>query len=165
MPSSQCANHHQCQKTALATAEAHCDKFGERLTPNRRDVLRLIWQSHRPIKAYDLIDLMSAQDAKVKPATVYRALDFLLAQGLIHKIDSLSAFTGCSHPNQHDDCYFLICQSCGTAQECCSPLLAEAITSEARQQDFKLTRTVLEIAGQCATCHQTAPTIAGQEAR
>ncbi|MCE2517935.1 MAG: transcriptional repressor, partial [Alphaproteobacteria bacterium] len=124
---STCTDHHHCQDTALKTAEAICADRGARLTDQRRQVLGLIWQSHRPVKAYDLLKTLQQDDPAAKPPTIYRALDFLLDQGLIHRMDSLYAFTGCGHPNAHDDSYFLICRDCGTADVCWSPSLTRAI--------------------------------------
>ena len=147
-----CTDHIQCQRSALNIAEQVCSANLSRLTPQRKHVLSLIWQSHRPTKAYDLLGKMQRQDPSAKPPTVYRALDFLLNQGLIHRIDSLNAFIGCGHPNAHQDCYFLICGKCGMADECCSDLLVDAITSAARKRKFTPNRTTLEVAGVCGSC-------------
>ena len=148
-----CTDHHHCQETAIATAESLCQSRGIRLTPQRRQVLTLIWQSHRPVKAYDLLDQLRLSDASAKPPTVYRALDFLMEHGLIHRIDSLNAYTGCGHPDDHPcDCYFMICQSCGIAEECCNPDLAKTIHQMAAGRGFTPQQTVLEIAGFCQDC-------------
>ncbi|WP_338031756.1 transcriptional repressor [Ectothiorhodospira shaposhnikovii] len=79
-------NHTACITSALSSAERLCQSRGVRLTPLRRRVLEKIWQNHEAIKAYELIHQLSSADHTVKPPTVYRALDFLLAQGLIHRI-------------------------------------------------------------------------------
>ncbi len=148
-----CADHHHCQETALSTAETLCQSRGIRLTPQRRQVLALIWQSHRPVKAYDLLDQLRLTDSQAKPPTVYRALDFLMEQGLIHRIDSLNAYTGCGHPETLPcDCYFMICQTCGIAEECCNPNLSARINAMAKDRGFQAQHTVLEIAGLCQDC-------------
>ena len=149
---SACTNHQKCQQSALEQAEKICAERGSRLTDQRKLVLSLIWESHRPSKAYDLLEMMQQHDPSAKPPTVYRALDFLMEQGLIHRIDSLNAFTGCNHPNAHRDCYFLICKACGTADECCSPTLTDAIVSAANLSNFSPGQTTLEIAGTCGLC-------------
>lgn len=149
-----CYNHHHCQETALAQAEAICAERGTRLTSQRKTVLGLIWQSHRPVKAYDLLSQLQEHDPAAKPPTIYRALDFLIEQGLIHRIDSLNAFTGCNHPNAHSDCYFLICKDCGTADECCSTQLTKAIRHAANTNGFAPAHTTLEIAGSCGKCSE-----------
>ena len=150
---STCQDHHHCQHQALTIAEEICAERGLRLTPQRRQVLTLIWQSHRPMKAYDLLEQMQQDASSAKPPTVYRALDFLMEQGLIHRLDSLNAFTGCGHPDgHHRDCYFMICQDCGTASEYCAPALSQAIQQAAQDNDFSPQQTVLEIAGTCGDC-------------
>jgi Fur family zinc uptake transcriptional regulator len=155
-----CTDHSQCQKSALEAAERHCHAAGLRLTALRRDVLALIWESHQPVKAYDLMArLPRGGSAPAQPPTIYRTLDFLLAQGLIHRLDSINAYTGCGHPRHHEDCYFLLCQDCGLAEECCSPALAKAIGDAGDERDFTARTTTLEIMGLCARCrdNDTAP--------
>ena len=80
-------HHKQCIKDALTRAEQTCRTKGVRLTPIRKKVLELVWQSHKPIKAYDLLGLLSSSNHIEKPPTVYRALEFLLDNHLIHKIE------------------------------------------------------------------------------
>lgn len=140
------------QHTALARAEAICAKRGVRLTAQRKEVLRLIWTSRQPVKAYSLLTELQKADSKAKPPTVYRALDFLLEQGLIHRLDSLNAFTGCIHPDAHDNCYFLICRDCGVVSECCSGVLESAIDEVSGKHGFTPEHTTLEIAGTCESC-------------
>ena len=135
----------------MATAEALCNKSGQRLTALRRKVLELVWQSHRPAKAYDILDNIS-DVASAKPPTVYRALEFLLKNGLIHKLNSLNAYVGCSHPEAHHECYFLVCSSCGDIKECCDAKLARAIATTAKKNRFHPAHTTLEIAGECQEC-------------
>ena len=93
-------DHRVCVKDALEQATAICAKRGARLTPIRRRVLELIWASHKPSGAYDILEALSQESRgkRIAPPTVYRALDFLLEQGLIHRLESLNAFIGCPHP-------------------------------------------------------------------
>ena len=86
---------------------------GVRLTPLRRRVLELVWGSHRAVKAYDLLAALGDAVGAAKPPTVYRALEFLMAQGLVHRIDSLNAFVGCPQPDHRHSAQFLICGGCG----------------------------------------------------
>ena len=150
MPS--CINHNNCLRSALSAADEACRAHHVRLTPNRKQVLGLIWQSHRPVKAYDLLEKMRQHDPKVKPPTVYRALDFLLKFGLIHRINSLNSFAGCNHPNSHADCYFMICQICGTVDECCNDNLSQTIAGTAAAYQFKQSHASIEITGVCSAC-------------
>lgn len=135
----------------MAKAEELCNKSGQRLTVLRRKVLELIWQSHRPAKAYDILDNIG-DVASAKPPTVYRALDFLLENGLIHKLNSLNAYVGCSHPKAHHECYFLVCSRCSDIEECCDKKLARAIAATAKKNHFHPAHTTLEISGECQEC-------------
>ena len=122
-----CQDHEVCIESAMSEAESICQENGLRFTELRREVLRLIWQSHVPAKAYDILEKLKGKAWSAKPPTVYRALDFLLETGLVHKLDSINAYIGCTHPREHNGCYFLICTDCNEAKECCSPELTDAI--------------------------------------
>ena len=87
-------NHSECVSEALGTAEQLCIERGVQLTPIRNKVLELIWESHKAVKAYELLDRIKPLKEAAKPATIYRALDFLIEQGLIHRVESLNAFVG-----------------------------------------------------------------------
>ena len=104
--------HTKCIKSALDRANRVCRENGVRLTPIRRKVLELIWQSHKPIKAYDLLAQLSTGDHIEKPPTVYRALDFLLDNHLIHKIESANAYIGCEFEHSEHDSKFFIGDEC-----------------------------------------------------
>ena len=108
----------------LERVEAACDRRGVRLTELRRQVLGLVLDSAKPAGAYDLLEKLRPHHHGAAPPTVYRALDFLLEQGLIHKVERLSAFVGCLHGvEEHDDevhhhaAQFLICRRCGQVTE------------------------------------------------
>ncbi|MDP1541189.1 MAG: Fur family transcriptional regulator [Moraxellaceae bacterium] len=147
-------DHGHCIRTALAKAEKTCTDAGVRLTPTRRRVLELIWASHKPLGAYDLLDQLSQEGHKPAPPTVYRALDFLLAQHLIHRIASLNAFTGCTAPEHSHSGYFLICQLCGNAEEIIdSPTLEKAIKNAVDAANFVVASGTLELSGTCQHCH------------
>ena len=101
----------------LAAAEKLCADKGLRFTPLRRRVLELVWSSHKPVGAYALLDQLRDEDLGSAPPTVYRALDFLIENGLIHRIERMNAFVGCSHPGEAHRGFFLICGECGNAEE------------------------------------------------
>ena len=155
--------------TVLERAEALCQTRGVQLTPLRRDVLRLVLESEAPIGAYALLDQLKASRAKAAPPTVYRALDFLLEQGLIHRLERLNAFMGCNealegdgahHDHAHDHPHqFLICRGCGMTREISDHGVAEAISAAAAKAGFSAARATVEIEGFCGKCGD-APHIA-----
>lgn len=147
-------DHQNCVQAAIASAEALCLRRGVRFTPLRRRVLELIWHSHEAIKAYDLLDDLKAFDAHAKPATVYRALDFLLEQGFIHRVESMNAFIGCDHVETHHALMLLICERCHQVEERHTPELLRAIEHESRTAGFIPHRQSFEIHGICARCQQ-----------
>jgi Fur family zinc uptake transcriptional regulator len=146
------ASHRRCRDQALAAAEAHCAARGEKLTPTRRQVLALIWASHRPLGAYAILEKLAEGGKRPAPPTVYRALDFLLEQRLIHRLDSLNAFTGCTHPGEAHRGQFLICQACGNAQEIADAAVTQAIAAAAAAQGFQVRHEAVEVTGLCHAC-------------
>lgn len=152
-----CQEHRSCIEKALHQAELICQHKGLRFTNIRRRVLEIIWGSHDPAKAYDILDKLRHEEASAQPPTVYRALDFLLQNGIIHKLKSLNSFVGCYHPLKHNQCYFLICGVCGEIQECCNSSLTQAIVGTANKNKFNPRHTTLEIEGQCKDCIGSNP--------
>ncbi len=150
-----CHTHHHCIGDAILQAEQICSKNNLRFTQLRRQILTLIWANHEPSKAYDLLQKLGNSETVAKPPTVYRTLDFLLEHGLIHRLHSLNAYIGCTHPQQHRDCYFLICHQCGEIEECCDPQLKQSIHTTTDNHTFQASHISLEIEGICETCQQT----------
>lgn len=136
----------------MRKADAICHDKGLRFTALRRKVLEIIWNNGTPIKAYAILDKLRGKNTSAKPPTVYRALDFLLQNGLIHKLNSRNAYVGCPHPLEHDQCYFLICDRCGMTEECCDSDLRDAIARTIDKNKFHHTHTHLEIEGECRQC-------------
>ncbi|MFO3664412.1 Fur family transcriptional regulator [Pseudomonas amygdali] len=145
--------HSHCVHSALAEADALCAKQGLRLTTLRRRVLELVWQSHKPLGAYDILAVLSDEDGRrAAPPTVYRALDFLLENGLVHRIASLNAFTGCNHPTHAHQGQFLICRLCHAAIELQHPAISNAVIDAAAGVGFAVEGQTVEIVGVCAGC-------------
>ena len=153
-------NHHvHGAADFVAAVEAACQARGLRLTPVRARVLGLIADAGMPVKAYDLLEMLKpsgAQDEGVgaaAPPTVYRALDFLLANGFIHKLESVNAFVACHHPNtaQHS-VPFLICDRCHSAVELEDRAVVAALDERARALGFMPQAQTLEVHGLCARC-------------
>lgn len=145
-------DHNGCRDKALLTAERLCVNRGVRLTPLRRQVLELIWESHRAVKAYDLLERIKPKTGAAKPATVYRALDFLLEQGLIHKLESLNAFIGCSFSDRRHQQLLLTCSNCHEVEERPAAGVMEAIARELEQAGFVMQYKSIEIHGRCDRC-------------
>ncbi len=149
-------DHQHCIDDALGSAAALCQQSGARLTKPRRRVLELVWQSHRPIGAYDILDVLQAEQGRTAPVTVYRALEFLLGQGFIHRIESLNAYMGCSGPGATHGGQFLICSQCGEAVELNDRRISQAIGESALAAGFQLTSQIIEIVGLCPVCRPPA---------
>ncbi len=150
-------DHDACVGDALARAEAICGAQGARLTPMRRRVLELVWTGHRPRGAYDILEDLATDGRKPAPLTVYRALDFLVQQGLVHRLESLNAFIGCPHPGGRHPSQFLVCERCGTATELNDPAVADAIARSAKALGFEVGRPIVEVSGLCPKCRARGP--------
>jgi len=150
-------DHSHCVSQALETAEALCEQRALRLTVLRKRVLELVWSSHKPLGAYDILSVLSDTDGRrAAPPTVYRALDFLLEHGLVHRIASLNAFVGCNHPGQVHQGQFLICRNCHTAVELQRSNIDTAVLASAASVGFSVEGQTVEISGLCAVCRTTA---------
>ena len=145
-------DHTRCQSQALKRAEALCAARGARLTDIRRQVLELVWKSHVPVGAYELLDELNALGKKAQPPTVYRALEFLQDQGLIHRIESQNAYIGCSDPEHDHAGQFLICRKCGATAELVDPRIDDAILESAKDLGFRVEHLTVELKGICEKC-------------
>ena len=146
--------HNACIKDALKNAERVCADRKCKLTPIRKKVLELIWKSHKPIKAYDLLAQLSSEDFIEKPPTVYRALDFLIENNLIHRIESQNAYIGCNADHETLDSKFFICDSCHEVEELSEPKINKTLNEVSKKQGFKPNLINIEIHGTCAHCTQ-----------
>lgn len=153
-PSDNEHDHSQCIQNAISAAENICRKRGVQLTPIRHKILELIWNSHKAIKAYDLLDQIRPTNDAAKPSTVYRALDFLLEQGLIHRVESLNAFVGCRSSGRQHDQLLLICTHCHNVDERAAANVFKALAEELQNARFSPQRKTIEIHGLCKTCRE-----------
>jgi Fur family zinc uptake transcriptional regulator len=152
-------NHDHCAADVLAHADRVCAERAQRLTPMRRRVLEVLAESHRPLGAYDIMDRVN-RGARPAPITVYRALDFLIANGLVHRIESRNAFIACGHNHVSGALVaFLICESCGAVGELPAAAVGESVAAAARAAGFAPKLSVVEIAGTCAHCRGGAATV------
>ena len=145
-------DHVRCVADAMSDAIRLCRERGVRLTRLRTRVLEIVWQNHKPLGAYDILAVLAAEGRSAAPPTVYRALEFLLEQGLAHRLSSLNAFVGCSLPGHAGSGQFLICRSCGNAAELNDGGVERAITRSAASQGFAVQRHTVEISGVCPDC-------------
>lgn len=148
-------DHGRCAADAIAHAEQVCAVNKERLTPIRRRVLEALLASHAPLGAYELIDRLAetGEGGRPAPITIYRALDFLREQGLVHRIESRNAFIACVHHHGGGDpVVFLICDACGAVGEATGAGIADAIKAATRTAGFAPKTPVIEISGTCAHC-------------
>lgn len=145
-------DHRRCVASALSAAERICAERQLRFTPLRRRVLELLWESHRPIGAYALLDRLREDGLGSQPPTVYRALDFLISNGLAHRVNRFNAFVGCAHPENRHSPAFLICRDCERIGELQSDRLARELDHAASDAQFSPMETAIEIEGLCAAC-------------
>ena len=142
-------------KASIHRVEEICKSNKLGLTEIRKQVFEIIVKNNKPIKAYEILDKISYLNNKHShPPTVYRAIDFLIENGFVHKLNSINSFVGCFHPNAHKECYFLICKECNLYQECCDDSLKDRISKTAVQNNFIISNTTLEIEGHCLDCSQ-----------
>lgn len=145
-------DHQKCVSEALGIAEHLCVTRGVQLTPIRHQVLELIWDSHKAVKAYELLDRIKPLQNAAKPATIYRALDFLIEQGLIHRVESLNAFVGCSCSDHQHELLLLICKHCDEVEERPAPKVMTALSEEFNQAGFVAYSKAIEAQGVCVKC-------------
>ena len=150
-------DHASCIAEALGKAASLCDRRGARLTAIRRRVLELVWRSHQPVGAYKILGRLKRNGKRAAPPTVYRALDFLLENGLVHRLESLSAYIGCPHPEQRHTSQFLICRQCSGVAEIYDPGISTAVSTSAAAAGFVVSRLTIELQGLCPRCREDPP--------
>ena len=146
-------HHHEDAKGFVRAVEHASEERGLRLTPLRKEVLELVAAAGKPVKAYDLLDQLRERHGNAAPPTVYRALDFLLEHGFIHKLASINAFVGCHHPGGAQHAVpFLICDTCQSATELEDERIVDLLEARARALGFVPQAQTLEVHGMCAGC-------------
>ncbi|SDV46249.1 Fur family transcriptional regulator [Chitinasiproducens palmae] len=143
-------------EAALELADAYCSERGERLTPIRRKVFGLLLASNRATKAYTLLDEMRKVHAGSAPPTVYRALDFLLEMGLVHKIESINAFAACHDVTHCRHGLLVVCQHCGKIAEFHDDAIERALAESIARVGYAIAGDAAEIKGVCAACQARA---------
>ena len=147
-------DHRRCQRERLSAAAALCEARQLRLTKRRRQVLEIMLASHQPMGAYDILAELNrlAGNERLAPPVVYRALDYLLTAGLIHRIESRNAFITCAHPGHRSGAQFLICRDCERVAELEGR--DDRLLADAGRLGFAVDHSVVEITGVCADCQK-----------
>lgn len=148
-------DHGRCRRSLRAAAEADCRARGLRLTPARACVLDALLESHRALTAYELLDRLKAAGLGRQPPIVYRALDFLVSNGLAHRIERLGAFIACAHGGTAHRAAFLVCRGCRRVSEAALDEPERMLRSEASALGFRLERVTVEAEGLCDACGAT----------
>jgi Fur family zinc uptake transcriptional regulator len=146
-------DHGRCTADALQHAERICAKRSQKFTPIRRQVLEALLSNHRPLGAYEIIEELAKSKPRPAPITVYRALDFLIENGLVHRIESRNAFLACAH--DHDEAAmvaFLICERCGLVGEVPAASVAQSLSVSVRSTGFAPRMSIVEVTGVCTHC-------------
>ena len=149
-------DHQHCIADALDRRQRCANSAARKLTDIRRRVLELVWRNHAPVGAYDLLDEIRKDGRIAAPPTVYRALDFLREQGLVHRLESLNAFVGCTRPDRTHVSQFLICTGCQAVAELDAPEVGSAVSQSAAKAGFVVDRMTIEMHGLCPACSKGA---------
>ena len=144
-------HRHEPRQYVDSVARA-CEARELKLTPLRRRVLELIARERKPVKAYDLLDRLKGEREHAAPPTVYRALDFLLEHGFIHKLESVNAYLSCPHPDERHTVPFFICDQCASATELCDDKVSLLLDKQAATLGFTPASRTVEVHGTCARC-------------
>ena len=145
-------DHARCITRTLRAAEAHCHAARLQFTPVRRRVLEILLHEHRALGAYDILETLAAEGLGAQPPVAYRALDFLVGNGLAHRIERLNAYAACAHPGRDHAPAFLICRTCRLVAEADTDPLRAPLIEAARATGFTIERVAIEAEGLCPSC-------------
>lgn len=145
-------DHGQCIDTSMAQAEAYCTEHKLQFTPVRRRVLEILLGRHQAMGAYDILAVLASEGLGSQPPVAYRALDFLVSNGFVHRIERLNAYTACAHPDHDHVPAFLICRECKAVAEADSEVSQGDLSSAAQSSGFKIEKIVVEAEGICPSC-------------
>lgn len=143
-------------KDILAYVDRLAAEEGMRLTPIRRRVLEIMLQSHKALGAYDLLPYLEQEGLGNKPVAAYRALDFLMSKGLVHRIEGMNAYVACDHPHENHAPAFMVCRDCKSVSEAHAAPEKGQLGQAAKEAGFEIERTVVEAVGLCAECQGSA---------
>jgi Fur family transcriptional regulator, zinc uptake regulator len=147
-----CNNHDKCVSDIYSSINKICNETNLELTQLRKAILKILLETHVPIKAYDIVDKLKTDVRSIKPISVYRILDLFLKHKIVHKIHSLNSYIICSHPGMGHDCSFMICQKCNNIKELCKDEIFEKLVKTTDSHNFHIKDVVLELLGLCSNC-------------
>ena len=149
-------DHAHCAADVMGRAEALAGSQGVRLTPVRKRALQILLEEHRALGAYEVLERLAAEGFGNQPPVAYRALDFLVEQGLAHRIQRLNAFAACMHPGEAHAPAFLICRACNHVAEAPAAPVRAALDAAAESLGFTIERSTVEALGLCPSCQEAA---------
>lgn len=149
-------NHKHCVSTALKAAQAQCDARGVRLTPVRRRTLEVLLEHHRALGAYDVLERLQEDGYGSKPPIAYRALGFLVEQGLAHRVERLNAYVACAHPDRDHTPAILICSGCHKVAEAIETTQNSGLRQMQAETGFTVSTVAIEAEGTCSDCTEKA---------
>lgn len=144
-------DHSHCIQDAMKAAEEHCAAKKLQFTPVRRRVLEILLQEHRAMGAYDILSILAEEGLGKQPPVVYRALDFLRANGFVHKVERVNGYVACTHPGATHAPAFMICRDCNRVAETHSNP-GVGLRDAAEDIGFSIEATVIEVEGLCSDC-------------
>ncbi|SLN29474.1 Zinc uptake regulation protein [Falsiruegeria litorea R37] len=145
-------DHDRCIDTALSEAESHCARNKLQFTAVRRRVLEILLNKHQAMGAYDILAILADEGLGSQPPVAYRALDFLVQNGFVHRIERLNAYTACAHPNHDHVPAFLICRECKAVAEADTEVSQGSLSDAAKTTGFTIEKIVVEAEGICPAC-------------
>ncbi len=148
-------DHTSCIKKALSTADEYCANEGLQFTKTRRRVLEILLMEHKALGAYEILSYLSDEGLGAQPPIVYRALEGLVANGFVHKIERLNAYSACTHHGEEHSPVFLICSVCKNVMETQTKHLRDFVGTTAETVGFMVERTVIEAEGLCPSCQKS----------
>jgi len=149
-------DHGECSRSLMGAAQTLCAERGLRLTPVRQKVLELLLKSHAPLGAYAILSELADSGFSAQPPVAYRALDFLVENGLAHRLEKINAFVACNRPGEGHAPVFMICSDCGQVAETSEERRRSPLDRTARAIGFDIQHMVVEAQGVCAGCRERA---------
>ncbi len=147
-------NHKECSKRVIKNAKEVCHEGSLNLTPIRKKVLEIIASNHKPSRAYDILSKLKDGGFSDKPPTVYRALDFLIENKMVHKLSTINAYVACFNDEAEEVSCFLICEKCQDIEEFQDEAVIKAMTNIGKNKRINIKNVNLEISFRCDQCEE-----------